>query len=519
MKALYFEPRDQGKTIRVEAIPDDLLDKAKKYREKLFDTLTERDEKDLLTSAYLEGKEIPAATIRQAIREQTLARHIQPVLCGSGREHIGVQPLLDAVTYYLPSPIDRPPVEGQNPRKDDKAEKRKPEPREPFCGLVFKIVADTHGELYYVRIYSGTLKANSKVMNPGRNAKEMISKLYHTMADPHDRAELPEAVAGDIVAVLGPKESITGDTLCETQHPLLLERIQFAQAVVSRSIEPESTADKQKMTDILNLLKKEDPTFTWTVDRDTGQTLMNGMGMLHLEIKQHRMERDFRLKVRVGKPRVSYRETIRDRKRIEGECIKHTGGAGGGLFAKVTVEVEPYKGDESIVVQTRIKPDVLPEAFLSAAERGVRGALDSGELGYPVMHVKATIVDGKQDEELSNDVAFEAAGADAIRKAMRDNMQLLEPWMRLQVEVPEAYGGSIIADINARRGEVQQFSVQDESNIASIEAFVPLATLFDYADKLRSLSQGRGASTMEPLDYRAAPDDVLRRLLHPEEFY
>ncbi len=518
MKALYFDPDDFGKTIRTEAIPEDMQKLAKRYREKLFDALTERDENDLLTTAYLEGRDIPAATIRQAIREQTLARHIQPVLAGSGREHIGVQPLLDAVTYYLPSPLDRPPVEGQNPRKEEKVEKRKTDPKEPFCGLVFKIVADIHGELYYVRIYSGTLKTNSKVTNPGRNAKEIIGKLYHTKADPHDRTELAEAYAGDIVAVLGLKESVTGDTLCETQHPILLERIQFAQAVVSRSIEPESTADKQKLTDTLNVLKKEDPTFTWTVDRDTGQTLMNGMGMLHLEIKQHRMERDFKLKVRVGKPRVSYRETVRERVRVEGECVKHAGGAGGGLFAKVTVEVEPHKGDEPVLVTAKVKPDVLPEHFVLAAERGVRGALDSGQFGYPMMNVKATIMDGKQDEELSNDVAFEAAGADAVRKATQDNLVLLEPWMKLQVQVPEEYGGGIIGDISARKGEVTQFESLSETGVANIEAHVPLANLFDYADKLRSLSQGRGASAMEPLEYRPAPPEVLHRFLHGEDY-
>ena len=519
MRAMYFDNDDMGKTIRVEAIPEDMAEIARSWREKLFDALTENDPKDALTSAYLEGKEIPVETVRGLLREQTLARIIQPVLCGSGREHIGIQPLLDAVTYYLPCPLDRPPVVGENPRKPDKEEKRKPDPKEPFCGLVFKIVADAHSELFYLRIYSGTLKPNSKLFNPGKNAKEIVGKLYHTMADPSDRVELPEAVAGDIVAILALKETITGDTLCETQHPILLERINFAQAVVSRSIEPESSADKQKLIDTMNILKKEDPTFTWGLDRDTGQTLMNGMGMLHLEIKQHRMERDFRLKVRVGKPRVSYRETLRNAVRVEGECVKQTGGAGGGLFAKVSVQVEPHKGEESILVTSRLKPDVLPESFVAAAERGIRGALDSGELGFPVMNVKATVVDGKADEELSSEVAFEAAGADAIRKAMRDNMDLLEPWMKLQVQVPENYGGSAIADINARRGAVQQFDVVTERGLAVIEAHVPLATLFDYADKLRSLSQGRGASSMEPFKYDKAPPEVLNRLLHPEDYY
>jgi elongation factor G len=240
------------------------------------------------------------------------------------------------------------------------------------------------------------------------------------------------------------------------------------------------------------------------------------MGMLHLEIKQHRMERDFRLKVRVGNPRVSYRETLRSAVRVEGECHKHMG-ASGGLFAKVSVELEPYHGDEPVLVSSRLKPDDLPAAFVAAAEQGVRGALDSGELGYPVMNVKATIVGGQADEELSNDTAFQAAGADAVRKAMRDNMQLLEPWMKLQVQVPAEFVGSVIADIGARRGEVTKLDTPDR--IGTVEALVPLAGMFDYADKVRSLSQGRASSTLEPFAYRPAPDEVMQRLLHPEDFY
>ncbi len=518
MKALYFDPADLGKTIRTEPIPEDQLLGAQEWREKLIDTLTERDEKDRITSALLEGREVPPETLRELIRELTLARHLQPVLCGSGREHIGIQPLLDAATYYLPSPLDRPPVVGQNPKKPDREEKRKPDPGEPFCGLVFKYVADTHGGLYYLRIYSGTLKSHSRVFNPGRNSKENIGKLYHTLADPKDRQELPEACAGDIVALIGLQDSITGDTLCETQHPILLERITFAQAVVSRSVEPETSADKKKLEDTLNLLAKEDPTFTWTVDRDTGQTLMNGMGMLHLEIKQHRMERDFRLHVRVGKPRVSYRESLASPVRVVGECLKQAPGSAAGMFAKVTVELEPYRGEEWVVVGSRLKADV-PANFVAAAEAGVRGALDSGELGYPVMNVKATIVDAEMDEELSSETAFQAAGADAVRKAMRDNTKLLEPWMKVLVIVPAAYGGAIQGDLSARRGEVYGLSLQSESGVMQIEAHAPLGNLFDYIDAVRSLSQGRAASTMEPWQYKEAPPEVMHRLLHPEEYY
>ena len=297
MKALFFEPADLGKTVRVEPIPEDQQDAVQTWRERLFDVLTANDEQDLITTAYLEGKEIPAETIRSVLREQTLRRVIQPVLCGSGREHIGIQPLLDAVTWYLPSPLDRPPVAGVNPKKKDKEETRRPDPKEPFCGLVFKVVAGTSGELFYLRIYSGALRAGkTRPYNPGRNVKELVSKIYHTHADPKDRQELPEATAGDIVALIGLKDSITGDTLCDFDHPILLVKIQFAESVFSRSIEPESSADKDKLASVLTLLTREDPTFQVRTDPETGQTMMNGMGKLHLEIKQHRMERDFKLK-------------------------------------------------------------------------------------------------------------------------------------------------------------------------------------------------------------------------------
>ncbi len=515
MQALSFDPADQGKTFRAEPIPDNLRAIAQNWREKLFDQLTQHDEGDQLTSAYLEGRDLSADTIRAVLREQTLKRLIQPVLCGSGREHIGIQPLLDAATWYLPSPLDRPPVVGVNPKKKDKEEKRKADPKEPFCGLVFKIVADVKGELYFVRVYSGTLKANSRPYNPGRDGKEMVSKLYHTEADPRQRSEVAEAVAGDIVAVIGMKESITGDTLCDVQHPILLERIQFAEAVVSRSIEPESTADKDKLISVLNVLRKEDPTFTWNTDKDTGQTLMNGMGMLHLEIKQHRMERDFRLKVRVGQPRVSYRETIRAARTVTGECIKQAGQS--GLFAKLEVAFEPYRGEESIIVESRLPPDMLPPLFVAAAEQGVRGALDSGELGFPVMNVKAVLLGGEMDEQFSNDTAFAAAGADAVHKAMRDNIVLLEPWMKLEVTVPDTFLGPVTSDLNARRAEINKLENRD--GICLLETIVPLSKMFDYADKVRSLSQGRASSSMEPYKYRPAQEEVLRALLHPDENY
>ncbi|HEV3446599.1 MAG TPA: elongation factor G [Gemmataceae bacterium] len=511
MQALYYDAEDKGKTFHVEAIPADLQKEAQQWRERLFDQLTQHDDQDRLTSAYLDGRPVASETIRQVLREQTLHGQIQPVLCGSGREHIGIQPLLDSVTWYLPSPHDRPPVTGTNPRKPDKEERRNPDPRDPFCGLVFKVVADPHGELFYLRIYSGTFKANSRVWNPGRDSKELISKLYHVHADPNNREELPQAYAGDIVATVGLKETVTGDTLCETQHPILLEPIQFAEAVVSRSIEPESSSDKQRLTDTLNLLKREDPTFEWRVDAETGQTLMSGMGVLHLEIKQHRMERDFRLKVRVGKPRVSFRETLRRPIEVEGECVKQAGTA--GLFAKVTVMLEPFvptKSEAAVNVSSRLKPDMLLPAYVTAAEQGIRGALQSGELGYPVINVHATIVKGEMSQEFSNEVAFQAAGADAVNKALRGNSVLLEPVMRLEVTVPEEYLGPVTADLNARRAEIEQLFTRGKLRV--IESIVPLAKMFDYSDKVRSLTQGRAGWTMEPYAYRPAPEETLRAL-------
>ncbi|MBV9122486.1 MAG: elongation factor G [Planctomycetes bacterium] len=511
MRALTFSG-EMGKIITPGPIPAELEAEAQRWRERLFDVLTENDDQDRLTSAYLEGGDIPPETIRQVLREQTLRRLIQPVLCGSGREHIGVQPLMDAVTYYLPSPLDRPPVSGTNPRKKDKEEKRAPDPEEPFCGLVFKIVADPHGELFYLRIYSGTLKAQSRPLNPGKDKKEMVTKIYHVFADPTHREELHEAYAGDIVALIGLKLSVTGDTLCDFQQPILLEPIQFAEAVVSRSIEPESSADKQKLVDTLTLLRREDPTFDARVDPETGQTLMSGMGMLHLEIKQKRMERDFRLKVRVGKPRVSYRETLRRSIRVEGECVRQAGSA--GLFAKVTVDLEPFQSEQPVVVRSQLEEDALPAAFVKAAEQGIRGALQSGELGYPVINVRATLVGGELDQQFSNEVAFEAAGADAVNKALRDNVVLLEPVMHLEVSVPEEYLGPVTADLNARRAEITEVLTRGKWRV--IEALIPLAQTFDYSEKVRSLSQGRANWTMETHAYAPAPDEVLQGFLNPE---
>jgi elongation factor G len=520
MKAYFADPQTEGKSFHTTAVPEELQIDVQHWRENLFEVLTKFDDKDQITSAYLEGKEIPLSTLRKVIREQTLARQIHPVLCGSGREHAGIQSLMDAICHYLPCPLDRPPVTGRNLKKN-KDETRKPDPKEPFAGLVFKIAADTHGDLYYVRIYSGTLKANSRVVNPHcrlysppKEVKEFASKIYHILADPKNREDMPVASAGDIVGIIGPKDSITGDTLCDPQHPIVLEQIQFAEAVVAMRIEPDSSADKDKLTDSLDRLKREDPTFTWRIDADTGQMLMSGMGILHLEVKRHRLERDFRLKVRVSKPLVSYRETLKKPIKIEGECVKQAGTT--GLFAKVMVEFEPLGVEHGIVVENKIPPESLPAELLLAAEQGIRFALQSGELGYPVIGVKATMRSAQMQEELSTDVAFQAAGADAVNRALKGNMTLMEPVMSTEVTIPEEYLGPVTADMNARRAEIRE--VLSRGKLRVVEALVPLAKMFDYSDKVRSLTQGRASWTMEPSAYAPVDAETFKQMFGSDGF-
>jgi elongation factor G len=510
MKALFFERADNGKTIRIEEIPAECQDEAEEYRGKLFDVLTEKDEKDLITSAVLDGQPPEPAKVRQLIREQTLASRIYPVLAGSGREHIGIQPLLDAVTYYLPSPLDRPPVVGTNPKHKDKEEKRKPDPKEPFCGLVFKAAWHPSGHRFFVRVYSGTLKPNSRAFNPRKDAKENISKLFHVHADPNrGLEEVASAPAGDIVAIVGLKESVTGDTLCETAHPILLEAISFAEAVVSQSIEPESGGDRDKLTAALGVLQLEDPTFLVKADKDTGQTLMSGMGTLHLEVKRHRLERDFRLKIRVGKPRVSYREMLKSPRTVETE-ITHLGER--QTYAKIKVEFTNRQSDKPVQVTNQLLADELPNLFQEAIVRGLTDALQTGELGFPMMNAQARIISAKFDPQTSIEDAFVSAAVHAYRDAVKGNIQLLEPVMTVSVTTPNEFQGNVLGDLAARGGMIEATEPAG-GDLTEITARVPLAKLFDYADRVRSLSQGRAASTMEPFRYEPAPDEVIRQLM------
>jgi elongation factor G len=512
MKALYYKTEDMGSTITETEIPEDLLPGAELWREKMLDSLADKDEGFTEAfMAHLEGAELPASAIDAALRRVTLTGQAHPVLCGSSLRYVGVQRLLDAVAGYLPNPLDKPPVQGHHPKKGTEIT-RKPSPDEPFCGLVFKITSDAHGDLSFVRIYSGRLKSGSRVYNPGKDKKENCSRLYHIRAD--DREQITEAIAGDIAGIVGLKDSVTGDTLCDGAHPILLERIEFPETVMSMSIEPVSSADKGKLAETLGALTREDPTFTFRVNEETGQTLISGMGELHLEILKNRMTRDFKLNVHVGRPRVSYRETVKKAvRRVEGSCIRQTGGS--GLYAKITIDLEPEtqpKGAPVLHFMNKLKGGVIPAEFLSSIEMGLREeAKSGGRTGYPLVDLKVTLVDGATHDVDSNDLAFRNAASDALRKAVQEaGSVLLEPIMRLEVVTPEDYLGGITADLSSRRALIERTS--SRGRLMVIDARAPLEKMFGYSTAVRSLSQGRAGYTMEPLEYAAAPDSLLEAI-------
>jgi elongation factor G len=513
MRALFFKTEDLGSTITEAEIPGELRPDAELWREKMLNALADFDEgfTDAFM-AYLEGGELSEQDIRQALRRATLTGRAQPVLCGSSFKYVGVQRLLDAVVAYLPSPLDRPPVVGHDPRRGTEIA-RKPSPAEPFSGLVFKITYDAHGDLSFVRIYSGVLKAGSRVYNPGKDKKENCSRLYHIRADEREKVDV--ASAGDIVGVVGLKDAVTGDTLCEAAHAILLERIEFPETVISMSIEPVSSADKGRLADTLASLAKEDPTFTYKVNEETGQTLISGMGELHLEILKNRMIRDYKLKVHVGRPRVSYRETIKNPvKKVQGTCIRQTGGA--GLYAKVTIDVEPHvqpKGAPVLAFVNRLKGGVIPSEFIPAIEAGLREeAKSGGRTGFPLVDLKVTLIDGDYHDVDSNEIAYRFAASDALRKAAQEaGAVLLEPIMKLEVVTPEDYLGNITADLSSRRALIDKTFTRGKLMV--IEARAPLEKMFGYSTAVRSLSQGRASYSMEPLEYAAAPESLLESLV------
>ena len=503
MKMLVFDPEDQGATVAVDEIPAELRDDAEIWRGVLLDRLSHHS--DELIEKMLGEESIPSALVHRVLRQATIHNMLVPVLCGSALRGVGVQPILDAVAAWLPSPADMPPVEGVDPKKNAKAT-RKPNPEEPFCGLLFKVQADRHGDLDYVRVYSGKLKAGSRVYNPGKDRKENVPQLWRIQAD--RREQVAEVEAGDIIGILGLKHSITGDTLCHPQHPILLESIGFPETVISMAIEPETSLERKKLADVLEMMKRQDPTFRAKESEETGQTLISGMGELHLEVITHRLLRDYRLNVRVHKPRVSYRETIEKMVEVTGRC--HRTMAGQALFAELAIRMEPFPQAARAVTVLAACGGQLPGPFLTAAiqvltEQGEGG----GMLGFPLMRVKITVLGGRVHETESSELAFRLAAADAFNRGLREaGIVLLEPIMRLEITTPEDYLGDFVSDLQQRRAEITR--TQNRGRNTVIEARAPLAELFGYSNAMRGLSQGRATCTMEPNTYGPAPAEVLR---------
>jgi elongation factor G len=521
MKALTFPDGKEGNKVVEQSIPAELADEAALWREQLLESLYNFSNE--LMELALAEEPIPEPLIHRVVREATVHQQIQPVLCGSALHGMGVQPLLDAVAAYLPNPLEMPPVEGVDPshkahgkskrHKEDDAEltkiKRKPDPKEPFCGLVFKVLPYKTGDLAWVRIYSGTLAGNSRVLNPGKDKKENVAQLWRIHASKKDE-QLDSTQAGDIVGVIGLRESVTGDTLCDTREPILLESIDFPQTVISMAIEPESTADKKKLSETLDMLRKQDPTFTASENEETGQTLISGMGELHLEVIQHRLQRDFKLNVKVHNPRVSYRETIRGVAEVEGDCHRLINGV--MHTAKVRLRVEPMPNAAGVVVSNTLDHGLTSDFLTVVLEELENAGQGGGVLGFPLMRVKVTLLGGQMHETESSDIAFRTAAALAFDAGLRQaGTVLLEPIMRLEISTPDEHVGDLIGDLQQRRAIIS--SQQSRGHLTVIHAEAPLAELFGYSSAMRSLSQGRASCSMEPSTYAPAPDDVLKRFL------
>lgn len=507
MKALRFLPETEGREIIQEEIPGSFQEEAQFWRSHLLDRLSHYS--DELIELLLADQPVPAELIRRLLRQATIQHRLVPVFCGSALDGIGVQMVMDGVKDYLPSPADLPPVEGMHPEKKEVKLTRKPDPQEPFCGLVFKVVSDRHGDMCWIRVYSGTLKANSRVLNPGKNKRENVPQLWRIQADRREQISMVEA--GDIVGLIGLHHSTTGDTLCDPKHPILLEAIHFPETVISMAVEPENAVERKKLGQVLEMLKRQDPTFRTQENEETGQTLISGMGELHLEIIKHRLLRDFKLNVRVHKPRVSYRETIEKCVEVTGQCHRQLGGQ--PLFAELRIRMEPTplgRGSGRVEVLPA-SGDVLPPEFLAAVLEALQEqALGGGALGFPLLHVRITVLGGQVHPTDSNVTAFRMAANDAFHKALRQaGTVLLEPIMRLEVSVPDEYVGDIVSDLQQRRAVITRTHARGR-NMTVIEAQAPLANLFGYSNAMRGLSQGRASCTMEPATYGPAPPEVLQ---------
>ncbi|MEM1068360.1 MAG: elongation factor G [Planctomycetota bacterium] len=505
MKSLQFDPNTEGKEVKTTDIPEELMDEALLWREQMLDAIYDINEE--AAALALEDQEVPQALIVQALREGCIDQKIQPVLCGSALHGIGVQPLMTAVGNFLPSPVDRPAVQGVDPKNRDKELSREPSEDEPFCGLVFKILPAKTGDNYWIRIYSGTLKQNSRVQCPNRDKKENIAQLWQIHATKKDRdGQIDEVTAGDIACVIGPRFAITGDTFSDSKALIELPSIQFADTVLSMAIEPESTSDKKKLEETLDMLRRQDPTFRALENEETGQTLISGMGELHLEVIQHRLTRDFGLNVKFYKPRVNYRETIGGNSDVVGQCNRQIGAT--QMFARLNVRVSALEDASApVLVFDRLPPEVgLPNAVRQAAIDELRERASGGGLlaGFPLSGVKIEAYDAQMHEEGSDEVAFRIAAGDAFDRGLQDaGPVLLEPVMRVEVTTPEDYMGELVGDLQQRRAIIA--ATETRGAMTVITAHAPLKELFGYSGAVRSLSQGRAASSMEPHSYQPAP--------------
>ena len=499
---------DLGTRLAETEVPPELHDQMAEQRELLIEKVAETDE--ALTLKYLEGEEITPEELRAALRRATLESRLVPVLCGSALRNKGVQPLLDAVVYYLPSPLDIPPIEGVNPLTGER-DVRLVREDDPFAALVFKIVSDPYvGRLAYLRVYSGWLRAGSRVHNATKDRKERVGRLLQMHAN--HRQEINAVYVGDIAAVLGPKFTFTGDTLCDAAHPIVLESIKFPEPVISVAVEPRTQADQDKMSEALQRLEEEDPTFRVRTDEETGQTIISGMGELHLEVLVERMLREFKVWANVGKPQVAYRETITRPVRAEGQFIRQTGGR--GQYGHVVLELEPLEKGLGYRFEDGIRGNTIPKEFVPAIDQGIREAMEGGVLaGYPIVDLKARLVDGSYHEVDSSDLAFKIASSMALKEgAERAGPVLLEPVMKTEVVAPEECVGDIIGNLNARRAQIEGMEPRS-GGIQAVRAMVPLGEMFGYATDLRSMTQGRGTFTMEFDHYAEMPPEVTERIL------
>lgn len=517
MRAFYFEG-DKGENVTEKDVPPDMLENVTRWRQEMVEKIAELDES--LTELFLEGKEISIPQLKAALRAGTISRRCYPVLCGAALRNIGVQMLLDAVIDYLPSPNEVPDVEGSDPQDKDVPLTRPHDKDAPFSALVFKVVSDTHGDLTYMRVYSGTLQKGTRLLNPVNNKKENASRIFEMHAQ--NRIPLDEVSAGNIVAVVGIKDSYTGDTLCDPDHPIVLERMLFPEPVISMSIEPKTQDDKRKLSEALLTIRREDPSFRFTFDEETAQTIISGMGELHLDIIRTKLVRDMKISVEVGKPKVSYREAITKKvEDVRGLFRKQSGGR--GQFGDCVISLEPYSAekaeeeeldfDDSIAFENGVVGGVIPKEFIPSVEYGIRQTAITGvKFGYPLINIKATLTYGSYHDVDSSQIAFEQAGRLALLEAVeRAGPVLLEPIMKVVITVPNEYLGNVTGDVSSRRGMI--IDTDDRGVVKLVNCEIPLSELFGYTTSLRGMSQGRASATMEFMEYRQMPRSLQDEML------